>query len=481
MLQAVDKALAGAIDVVADDISATMISVKQQGVLRTLGDAVEDAAGMVADAGSSVLGGVGLANQKSQHPVSGHSGIGGAYADLCAGPGVMSLGSGGYASAGGTPWTSSRGSNPSIKCNFAPGIGIQRPQSGPAVSSFVTGIRPAGVPIIQPYQGTSTSSSSHITCAIVSPAATHVGKDPPLQTLDVQQRFDEVRAQSEENNRCFECGCRNTEWASVSFAILLCIECSGCHRQLGTHISRIRSCKMDSWTERQLQVFKYGGNKQLMSFFDANGVPASLALQRYSTPAAEWYRESWIKNCTLERPVPEPTVGIVRGPCINADGSKVAATDPAADLLSLCTEPTPPRTAPSMDLLDLAETPAQTVESRQPADCDLLDFGAAAAQTGTADEQTDGDLLGLGVDASADLLGLSGESTVQADHLSQLISLDLASSSASAASSSPASPPFQSLRRGTASETMASGAEVVEKTKDNSDDMVAMALDKWGI
>ena len=37
------------------------------------------------------------------------------------------------------------------------------------------------------------------------------------------------------------------DWASVNFGVLVCIECSGIHRNLGTHLSRIRSLELDDW------------------------------------------------------------------------------------------------------------------------------------------------------------------------------------------------------------------------------------------
>jgi len=37
------------------------------------------------------------------------------------------------------------------------------------------------------------------------------------------------------------------DWASINHGIVLCIECSGIHRNLGTHVSRIRSLDLDDW------------------------------------------------------------------------------------------------------------------------------------------------------------------------------------------------------------------------------------------
>ena len=38
---------------------------------------------------------------------------------------------------------------------------------------------------------------------------------------------------------CVDCGNENPEWASVNIGIVMCIECSGIHRNLGSHISQV--------------------------------------------------------------------------------------------------------------------------------------------------------------------------------------------------------------------------------------------------
>ena len=49
-----------------------------------------------------------------------------------------------------------------------------------------------------------------------------------------------------ENQVCADCPTRNPQWASVNHGIFLCLNCSGIHRSLGSHISKVRSLTLDA-------------------------------------------------------------------------------------------------------------------------------------------------------------------------------------------------------------------------------------------
>ncbi|KAK3105706.1 hypothetical protein FSP39_003889 [Pinctada imbricata] len=53
------------------------------------------------------------------------------------------------------------------------------------------------------------------------------------------------------NNSCADCGAPNPDWASINLGTMICIECSGIHRNLGTHLSRVRSLDLDEWPEEK--------------------------------------------------------------------------------------------------------------------------------------------------------------------------------------------------------------------------------------
>ncbi|GJE84345.1 ArfGap-domain-containing protein [Phanerochaete sordida] len=68
------------------------------------------------------------------------------------------------------------------------------------------------------------------------------------------------------NKKCVDCGNPNPQWASVSFAVFLCLQCAGVHRGFGVHVSFVRSVSMDTWQEEQIKRMQLGGNAPFKKF-----------------------------------------------------------------------------------------------------------------------------------------------------------------------------------------------------------------------
>ena len=90
------------------------------------------------------------------------------------------------------------------------------------------------------------------------------------------------------NKKCCDCNAKFPQWASASFGILICMNCSGKHRFLGPNISFVRSIAMDNWKEREIKAMEIGGNKRFKSFLEEEMVDGEVD---YTSESIQRYKE----------------------------------------------------------------------------------------------------------------------------------------------------------------------------------------------
>uniref|UniRef100_A0A8C8D0J4 Arf-GAP with coiled-coil, ANK repeat and PH domain-containing protein n=1 Tax=Oncorhynchus tshawytscha TaxID=74940 RepID=A0A8C8D0J4_ONCTS len=101
------------------------------------------------------------------------------------------------------------------------------------------------------------------------------------------------------NEYCCDCGQADPRWASINLGILLCIECSGIHRSLGVHCSKVRSLTLDSWEPELLKLMCELGNSVINHIYE--GACEEQGLKKPGPSSSRQEKEAWIKSKYVEK------------------------------------------------------------------------------------------------------------------------------------------------------------------------------------
>ncbi|KAM7471038.1 hypothetical protein LguiA_009221 [Lonicera macranthoides] len=105
-----------------------------------------------------------------------------------------------------------------------------------------------------------------------------------------------------ENRECADCHSKAPRWASVNLGIFICMQCSGIHRSLGVHISKVRSTTLDTWLPEQVTFMQAMGNEKSNSYWEAELPPNFDRGSIEQFIRAKYEEKKWVSQ-TMPNPI----------------------------------------------------------------------------------------------------------------------------------------------------------------------------------
>ncbi|XP_050299470.1 stromal membrane-associated protein 1 [Anthonomus grandis grandis] len=135
-------------------------------------------------------------------------------------------------------------------------------------------------------------------------------KDKVKQLQDKCQSVLNSLLRDEDNKYCVDCDSKGPRWASWNIGVFLCIRCAGIHRNLGVHISKVKSVNLDSWTPDQVVSLQQMGNSRARAVYEAN-LPDNFRRPQNDTSLESFIRAKYEHKKYIARewvPPPLPKV-----------------------------------------------------------------------------------------------------------------------------------------------------------------------------
>lgn len=175
----------------------------------------------------------------------------------------------------------------------------------------------------------------------------------------------------EPNRSCADCKInKNPRWASWNLGCFICIRCSGIHRSMGTHISKVKSVDLDAWTDDQIENIVQWGNDKCNGFWEAKlpegYVPDQSKIENFIRTKYD------LKKWCLSSTIPNPVTIKGKTTTVNNDNAASSTRNLQPNVLKKTQKTSAPKSGSILDdefgLFTSHNTsmPATTTQSRTP-------------------------------------------------------------------------------------------------------------------
>lgn len=265
--------------------------------------------------------------------------------------------------------------------------------------------------------------------------------DPKKEEQERLQGFLLEMLKEEENKYCADCQAKTPRWAAWNLGVFICIRCAGIHRNLGVHISKVRSVNLDSWTPEQVQTMRVMGNERARQVYE-HDLPAQFRRPTNDQQMEQFIRSKYEQKRYILRDFAYPTVNASELPKSLAQASKKVGTP----VVSITTRgntaitsnghgTSNPVVAPS--LLDFSDPPATTTTTKNSVnffdDFEGLSLNNSASTAAPHTQTSMDDFDDFGSFVSANAQSAAASSTIIAGFA------DFSSASTTTASAAPSS------------------------------------------